>query len=272
MSEWNALSVERHQEHVAEIVLIGPGHGNAMGPDFWRELPPVVRELNADESLRCLIMRGGGEHFTYGLDLPGMAQTMGNLIQGGASGRVDIVQTASHMVEGLDALATGRLPVIAAVHGWCIGAGIEMIAACDIRLASQTARLALREVKVGIVPDLGGIQRLPHIIGEGWARELALTGDDFTADRAREIGLFTHVFDDDAALFAAARDQAARIAANPPLVTAGIKQVMNGRIQSQISQANHAAATLNGLLMQSEDFAEAMQAFMEKREPTFKGR
>jgi enoyl-CoA hydratase len=272
MSDLKSLRIDRPSDHIAELVLLGPGHGNAMGPDFWRELPGVIRELNADSSLRCLIVRGQGEHFTYGLDLPGMAQQMGGMLQGGAAGRAAIARTASEMVAGFDALAASRLPVIAAVDGWCIGAGIEMIAACDIRLASRQARFALREVKVGIVPDLGGIQRLPHLVGEGWAREMALTGDEVGAEQARDIGLLTHLFDDGEALLEAAREMAGRIAANPPLVTAGIKQVMNARLEGGVSHGNREAATLNGMYMQSEDFAEAMRAFMEKREPEFKGR
>src|SRR5690606_29133467 len=140
-----------------------------------------------DVSLRCLIVRGSGEHFSYGLDLPGMAIELGPLLQDGASGRARIIEQAARMVSGFDALAQGRLPVIAAVDGWCIGSGVEMIAACDVRVATRAARFALREVKVGIVSDLGGISRLPHLIGEGWSRELALTGDDIDAASAQRI-------------------------------------------------------------------------------------
>jgi len=272
MSDLKSLRIDRPSDHIAELVLLGPGRGNAMGPDFWRELPAAVAELSADPALRCLIVRGEGKDFTYGLDLPGMAQHMGPMLQDGAAGRAAIVRTATDMVAGFDALAAGRLPVIATVDGWCIGAGIEMIAACDIRIASQQAKFALREVKVGIVPDLGGIQRLPHLIGEGWAREMALTGDEISAEQALAIGLVTHVFDDADALLEAARETAGRIAANPPLVTAGIKQVMNARIDGGVSHGNREAATLNGMFMQSEDFAEAMRAFMEKRAPEFRGR
>ena len=272
MSDLKSCRIDRPLDHVAELVLLGPGRGNAMGPDFWRELPEVMQSLNADTELRCLIVRGEGSDFTYGLDLPAMAAEMGDMLQGGAAGRAAIARKAAEMLQGFDALASSRLPVIAAVSGWCIGAGIEMIAACDIRMASSDARFSLREVKVGIVPDLGGIQRLPHLVGEGWAREMALTGDEISADVAEKMGLVTHVFEDQAKLIEAARDQAGRIAANPPLVTAGIKQVMNARIAAGVSHGNREAATLNGMFMQSEDFAEAMRAFMEKRKPKFKGR
>lgn len=272
MTNYRSLRIEQSAPHVAELVLIGPSKGNAMGPDFWRELPDAVAALNADAALRCLMLRGEGEHFSYGLDLPGMGAELGAMLQDGAAGRAAIVQQAARMVAGFDALANGRLPVIAAVDGWCIGAGIEMIAACDVRLATRAARFALREVKVGIVPDLGGISRLPHLIGEGWTRELALTGDEIDAETAQRIGLVGHLGDDSASLLQQARAMAERIAANPPLVVAGIKQVMNARLAAGTSHGNREAATLNGMLMQSEDFAEAMRAFMEKREPTFHGR
>ncbi|MDT8408445.1 MAG: enoyl-CoA hydratase-related protein [Wenzhouxiangellaceae bacterium] len=272
MNEPVSFRIERSDDAIAELVLTGPGRGNAMGPDFWHELPEAVAGLNADLQLRCLIVRGEGAHFSYGLDLPGMAAEMSGLLQNGAAGRVDIVHQASRMVAGFNALAAGRLPVIAAVDGWCIGAGIEMIAACDIRLASAGARFALREVKVGIVPDLGGIQRLPSLIGEGWTRELALTGDEIDAETAARIGLVNHVLEDQSQLLEKARALAASIAARPPLVVAGIRQVMHDRCRPQIDNGNREAAMLNGMLMQSEDFAEAMRAFIEKRKPAFKGR
>ncbi len=272
MTDYRSLRIERTTDHVAERVLIGPGRGNAMGPDFWRELPEAVAELQAESELRCLIVRGEGEHFSYGLDLPGMGAELGPLLEGGAAGRAGIIEQARRMVAGFDALAAGRLPVVAAVDGWCIGAGIELIAACDIRLASNGARFALREVKVGIVADLGGLTRLPHLIGEGWTRELALAGGEIDAATAQRIGLVNRLAADAAALLQEARALAGRIAANPPLVVAGIRQVMNARLAADVTRGNTEAATLNGLLLQSEDFAEAMRAFMERREPRFRGR
>ena len=264
--------IEREDPQIAELLLTGPGRGNAMGPEFWTEFRDSVEQLSADPALRCLIVRGAGENFCYGLDLAATGQQLGLLLGEAAQGRNRIVGEAKKMQAAFNALADSRLPVIVAVHGWCIGAGVELCAAADFRLASSDARFALREVKVGIVPDLGGIQRLPYLIGEGWARQMALTGDELDAATAARIGLVTEVYADPQALLDGARALAKRICANPPMVVSAIKRVMADRMDAAVSAGNHAAAVQNGMLMQSEDFAEAMRAFMERREPKFQGR
>lgn len=272
MADYRSLRLERPADAVAELVLAGPGRGNPMGPDFWRELPAAIAALDADRALRAVVVRGDGGQFSYGLDLAAMGAEIGPILADGAAGRPRIVDLARRMHEGFAAIAASRLPFVAAIDGWCIGAGIEMICACDLRVAAPGARFALREAKVGIVPDLGGIQRLPHLVGEGWARRLALTGAEIDAATALRIGLVEEVAADAAAALDAARALAGAIAANPPLVVAGIKQVMNARWAGAVADGNREAATLNGMLMQSEDFAEAMRAFIEKREPAYRGR
>jgi len=272
MPPFQSLRIDQAAVAVAEIVLAGPGRSPAMGPDFWRELPAAVAALEGDPALRAVVVRGDGGQFSYGLDLAAMAADLGSILGDGAAGRPRIIELARRMHEGFAAIAASRLPFVAAVDGWCIGAGVELICACDLRVAAAGARFALREVKVGIVPDLGGIQRLPHLVGEGWARRLALTGAEIDADSARRIGLVEEVAADGAAALAAARGLAVAIAANPPLVVAGIKQVMHARTAGAVADGNREAATLNGMLLQVEDFAEAMRAFMERRAPAFRGR
>lgn len=262
------------QDGIAEVHLKGPGKGNAMGPDFWRECPEVFRALDCDDDVRVVLLRGSGKAFSYGLDLMAMAGELGELISGapGAAERTRLLDVIGAMQAGPDAAARCKKPVIAAVHGWCIGGGLDLIAACDVRVCSASARFSLREVKVGMVADIGSLQRLPWIIGEGATRELAFTGKDIDAQHALRIGLVNEVFDDDDALFAGARRLAEDIARNPPLVVQGIKRVMNARLRPALDEGLRQVATWNAAFLPSEDLAEAIAAFAERREPSFRGR
>jgi enoyl-CoA hydratase len=164
------------------------------------------------------------------------------------------------------------VPVIAAVHGLCIGGGLDLISACDIRLASADARISLRETKIAIVADLGSLQRLPAIIGQGHTRELAFTGKDVTAARAKEMGLINEIHADRAALHEAAQAMAAEIAANPPLTVRGVKQVLGHGEGKTVAEGLAYVAAWNAAFLASEDLGEALQAFAEKRSPNYKGR
>jgi enoyl-CoA hydratase len=271
---YQSLRIEK-AEGVAEVILTGPGKGNAMGPDFWREMPEALRELEADDSVRVLLVRGQGAHFTYGLDLPAMLETLGPLVTGennAAFERTQLLRLIERMQGATEGLARSRKPVIAAVQGWCIGGGINLIAASDFRYCSQDARFSLREVRVGILADLGALQRLPRIIGEGHTRELAYTGGDFDAERALRMGLVNQVFATHEELLAAARATARKIADNPPLVVQGAKQVLEYCAGKSVEDGLRFVAVWNSAFLQSNDLAEAFAAFMERRPPRFQGR
>ena len=271
--EYRSLRVSR-EESIAEVVLIGPGKGNAMGPDFWRELPQVFAALDQDEAIRAVIVRGEGQHFSYGLDLPAMLAEPAFHVSGEnlAVERTQLHDTILRMQDAITSVAMCRKPVIAAVSGWCIGGGLDLIAACDMRLCSAEARFSLREVKVAIVADLGSLQRLPYIIGEGHTRELALTGKDIDASRAERIGLVNEVFETPDALLDAARETARQIAANPPFVTQGVKRVLDECRDKSVAEGLRYVAVWNAAFMQSHDLTEAFQSFLERRAPRFQGR
>jgi enoyl-CoA hydratase len=224
------LEAIRHADSgVAELRLHGTADGNAMGAAVWRELPAAVAELEADETVRAVVLRGAGACFTVGLDLRWylvhlrrMARDHGD---GGPEMRRLLLAESDAMQEAIGALARSRLPFVAAVHGACVGAGLDLVAACDIRLAEREAFFSLREVRIGVVADLGSLQRLPRLIGAGPVRELALTGRDLPADEALLRGLVTEVLTGEA-VFARAYELAAGIAAHPPHVVAGIKDVL----------------------------------------------
>lgn len=272
-SSWKAFTVER-TEHVAQVTLIGPGKGNAMGPDFWSELPEIFAQLDADPEVRAVVLTGSGKHFSYGLDLPAMAGDLGSVLadKAQAKPRTDFHAMVKRMQGAITAVADCRKPVVAAISGWCIGGGVDLISAADIRYASADARFSVREVKVGMVADVGSLARLPLIIGDGHLRELALTGKDIDAARAEKIGLVGDVFDDAPAVLAAAHATAAEIAANPPLVVHGIKDVLDHTRSAQVDDSLRYVAAWNAAFLPSEDLTEAITAVMQKRTPEFKGR
>jgi enoyl-CoA hydratase len=269
---YEALRVER-RESFAEVVLLGPGKGNAMGPAFWREVPRVFAELDRDDAVRAVVVRGEGKQFTFGLDLPAMMNELGPKIAGGAMAktRTELYELILELQEAFNAIERCKKPVIAAIHGWCIGGGIDMISACDVRVASRDAKFSVREVRVAMVADLGTLQRLPRIVGEGHARELALTGRDFDADRALRIGLVNDLYDDPEACFEAARALARSIADNPPLVVQGVKRVLNERDGKTIAEGLRHVAVWNSAFLPSADLGEAFAAFFERRPPKFRG-
>lgn len=271
MSDLVSLSVERDGP-VATVTLLGPNRGNAMGPDFWRELPVVFGELDADEEVRAVVVTGSGSHFSYGLDLSAYGgQWAQSLSEDGglARPRTRLHDQVREMQAALNAVAGCRKPVAAAIDGWCIGGGVDLIAACDVRYATPAARFSVREVRVGIVADLGSLQRLPAIIGDGHFRELALTGKDVDAERAARIGLVNDVVPDAGA---AAREFAGLVAANPPLVVQGVKQVAEAARAAQVDAGLRYVAAWNSAFLPSADLFEAMTAFAERREPKYEGR
>jgi enoyl-CoA hydratase len=273
MEKLVSLREERVVPHVAEVVLTGPGKGNALGPDFWKECPDVFRALDEDDSVRAIIVRGAGGNFTYGLDLKAMAPALAGVLMGEALAkeRTKLLALIHDLQRSADAIAACKKPVIAAIAGKCIGGGLDLIAACDVRLASRDAQLSVREVKVAMVADLGSLQRLPKIIGAGHTKMLALTGDDVSAERAQSIGLVEDVYEDEAKLLDAARALASRIAANPPLVVAGVKAVVDHCLDKSIAEGEQFVALWNAAFLASNDLKEAFAAFMEKRAPQFKG-
>lgn len=261
-------------DEVAEVTLLGPGKGNAMGPDFWRELPLVFRALDADPRVHAVVLTGSGANFSYGLDLPAMMPHWTPLLgeDAKAAPRTAFLGQVRAMQDAVTAIAECRKPVIAAVSGWCIGGGVDVIAAADIRLASAEAKFSVREVKVAIVADLGSLQRLAGIVGEGHLRELAFTGRDVDAARAERIGLVNDVYPDQDALLAAARELAAGIAANPPLVVQGVKDVLGQHRERVVAEGLRYVSAWNAAFLPSEDLGEAARAFLERRAPRFEGK
>ena len=267
---YQALSVE-HTDGVTTVTLLGPGKGNAMGPEFWAELPKAMDEINRMPDVRCIVFRGSGDHYSYGLDIGQMMPHLGKMTTGTvvAHQRMDLMAQIRQMQSGFQKMHETAKPVIAAVHGWCIGGGLNMIAAADIRLCSRDAKFSLREAKLAITPDIGGLQFLPTIIGQGLTREMAFTGADYDAAFAERTGLVNHVYDTPEQLFDAAQTLARQIADNPATAVQGAKRVLNYSLNKSIEDGLQYVAVWNSSQLQSDDFDEAMQATLEKRKAQF---
>lgn len=263
------LEIER-DGHVAILWLNRPEKLNAMSEDMWADIPEAVEELDDDDGVRVIILAGRGKAFTVGIDV----NLLVSLRPSGpspATGNLELYRTIKRVQTTVSCFADTAKPVIAAVHGYCLGAGANLISACDIRLASADALFSIRETKMGIVADIGALQRLPAIVGNGVVAEMAMTGADYPASWAREHGLVSQVFDDSESLMEGARELASQIAANSPLVTQGIKRILQANDGRTIDQALDYMAQWNSSFLVSNDLIEAMNAFMEKRDPDYTG-
>lgn len=264
------FSIER-DGHVATLWLDSPERRNAMGPDFWRDLPLLMEELADDDDVRAVVIAAKGKHFTVGLDLKTMSLGDGAATASQASKATRFLREVKRLQRSVSAVADCPKPVIAAVHGGCIGGGIDLIAACDIRLAAADAFFSVRETKMAIVADIGTLQRLPRIITAGHVAELAFTGKDITAERAKEIGLVNDVVADHEAVVAAAHTMAQEIAGNSPVVVRGTKAVLRASEGRSVEEGLDYVALWNAAFLQSNDLTEAITAFLEKRSPQYRG-
>jgi enoyl-CoA hydratase len=278
------LSIEQH-DAVATVWLDRPEARNAMGPELWTDLPRAMHAVSEETAVRVVVVAARGPHFSVGLDLKAMGSVLSaeggdGGSNGGGNGSAPSMAARARksrrevlrLQASISAVALCPKPVIAAVHGYCIGGGVDLIAACDIRLASADAVFSVREAKVAIVADLGSLQRLPTIIGAGHLAELAFTGKDIDAARAKEIGLVNEVAADAAAVQAAAATLAGEIAANSPIAVQGTKSVLAANEGRTVAEGLDYVATWNAGMLASDDLVEAMMAFMERRPPKFTGR
>jgi enoyl-CoA hydratase len=257
-----------HRRHVATIWLNRPEKLNAFNEAMWTDLPSAVRSLQEDGITRVVVIAGRGRTFTAGIDLSTLAGFPSGV---DVKARRAIYEQIRRLQGSFSSLADCSIPVIAAVHGHCIGAGVDLITAADIRLASQDAVFSVRETRLGMVADVGTMQRLPRIIAPGYAAELVFTGRDIDAAEAERIGLVNHVYPDRDTLVSAAAALADSIAANSPLTTRGIKQVLRAGATRSVEEALEYMALWNAAFLTSNDFAEGVTATVERRTPEFGG-
>jgi len=258
---------------VAEVVLNRPQALNAMNQKFFDEIHTAFQEIDKDPSINVALLWAEGKMFTAGLDLKEAASI---LVDDPEKSKVEraaeLYAHIKHLQKTFDIIRQIRKPVIAAIHGPCIGGGVDLTAACDIRLCSQDATFSVLETKMAIVADLGTLQRLSKIVGSGIAREMAFTAAPLNAQRALNVGFVNHVFGDKEELLTAARKMANEIAGHSPLVVQGTKKVLNFSEEHSLEDGLEYVALWNTSFLQSEDLTEAVTSFMSKQPPKFRNR
>ncbi|MDJ0496219.1 MAG: crotonase/enoyl-CoA hydratase family protein [Acidimicrobiia bacterium] len=278
--ESDVLTVEQ-RGHVAIVWLDRPEKRNAMAPGFWTDFPTVMDVLGTAADVRVIVIAAKGPSFTVGLDLMAfgpaimtgdIAAIHGETSSSEAAKRINTYHQIKLMQRTFSAVADNPKPVIAAIHGHCIGAGVDLTTACDIRLAASDAVFSVRETRLAMVADVGTLQRLPAIIDPGRLAELVYTGRDWDAAEALEMGFVTAVHDDAEKTLEAALDLADAIAANSPLAVQGSKVVLNATRRRDVEENLDHVALWNAAFLYSDDLVESIQAFVEKRPPEYEGK
>jgi enoyl-CoA hydratase len=259
-------------DQIAHIQLSRPEAYNSMVPEFWRELPEIVRTLDDAGEARAIVLSSTGKHFTAGMDLavftsPGSSATdrEGELGRRRANLRREILR----LQETFSCLDRARMPVLAAVQGGCIGGGVDMISACDMRYCSEDAFFCIQEVNIGMTADVGTFPRLPQLIPQGVVRELAYTGRRLTAREALDVGLVNRVYPTHEALVEGVLGVAREIAERSPLAVWGSKEMLNYARDHSIADGLDYIATWQTGMFQPADMLEAFKAKSESRKPSY---
>jgi enoyl-CoA hydratase len=263
------LKIEK-DGHITWVTLNRPEKRNTFTLDVFEAFIDLFPRLDEDPDVRVVVIKGEGKSFTAGLDL----MEAGSLFDPtpGADSREKTRKMLLHLQESMNVIERCRKPVIAAAHSHCIGMGVDLLSACDIRLASRDAVFSVRETKIAIIADLGTLQRLPSIIGHGWFRELAFTGRDFSAEEALKMGFITHLCETREELYKKAGAIAKEIADCSPLAVQGAKDVIIFSRDNGIAAGLQYVVQKNAAVLPCDDLMEAFRAFMEKRKPVFKGK
>jgi enoyl-CoA hydratase len=247
------------QDAVAHLVLNQPGALNTMHPTFWRELDEVLTALHREGQARALVISSTGKHFSAGMALDDSSP----------EGRAAIFDLLTDMQATFTKLETLRIPVIAAIQGGCIGGAVDMVTACCIRYATADAFFCVQEINIGMVADVGTLQRLPKLLPLGLVKELAYTGRRLPARKALAYGLVNEVFETQEAMVAAALQCASEIAAKPPVAIWGTKQVIHYSRDHPVDDSLKQMGWVQGAIWSNAHVREAVTAMKEKRAGVF---
>ena len=272
IAKYKSFTVEV-ADHVASLVLSRPDELNTMSRDFWVELGEVLEEINKNSEVRVVVMSSIGKHFCAGMDLSAFSNGVDNIPDGKKPDHARIGEAVYRVAKELQGYISSlekiRVPVIAAIQGGCIGGAVDLVTACDIRLASKDAFFCIQEINIGMAADVGTLQRLPKIIPDSKMREMAYTGRRMYADEAKETGLVSDTYESQEEMLAAANELAKVIASKSPVAIYGLKAVMNYSRDHSVREGLEYNALWSGAMLSQKDMTEAITANMEKRDASF---
>lgn len=257
-------------DHIADIRLNRPDRSNAINDAMWQEIRQAFEWVDGTPEIRVAILSGEGNNFCAGIDLGMLASIQQRIAHtDGARSRETLRRLILNLQDCLSSIERCRKPVLAAIHGACVGGALDLVTCCDMRYVTPDAFFAIKEIDVGMVADVGTLQRLPRLIGEGVTRELAYTGRKLDAEEAQRLGLANRIFGSVAELNAGVRKISASIAAKSPLAVRGTKEILNYSRDHSIADGLTYVATWNSMALLSIDLAESMQAQKKNCLPDF---
>jgi|TARA_Y100001970_G_scaffold293702_1_gene442482 enoyl-CoA hydratase len=261
------------KDGIAHIRMIRPERANSMIPEFWDELPQIVNQLSEGGDARAIVLSAEGRHFCSGMDLSVFAGNNDVTVQDNTKHisrqRASFRTTALQLQRTFSCLEESRLPVLSAIQGACIGGGIDMVSATDLRYATKDAFFSIHEINIGMTADVGTLQRMPKLVPEGVVRELAYTGRNMSASEAKERGFVNEIYEDQDAMDDAVLEIAKEIASKSPMAIWGTKQTLNYGRDHSVADGLEYIATWNAAMFDPDDMAEAFMAQTENREADF---
>ena len=259
--------------HLAHVRMIRPERANSMIPEFWQELPEIVDQLSAGGDARVIVLSAEGRHFCSGMDLSVFAgnNNVSNQEQAkhGSRQRAGFRSTALQLQRTFSCMEESRLPILSAIQGACIGGGIDMVSATDLRYATNDAFFCIQEINIGMTADVGTLQRMPRFVPEGVVRELAYTGRNMSAAEAKERGFVNEIYGDQDEMLEAVFEVAGEIASKSPMAIWGTKRTLNYGRDHSVADGLEYIATWNAAMFDTDDMAEAFRASTENRDAEF---
>ena len=264
--------IKEIKNDVAYIWINRPDKKNALDFDVWYGIPNLIEEVVEKEEAKCVLLLGKGDSFSAGIDLTALIQdfNLNENLSSTANDRRQTMKLIGDLQNAFTRIANSPIPTIALAHGFCIGGATSMISACDIRLSTRDAVFSIGETKLGLVADVGILQRMPKIVSKGDVRELAFTGRKFDGQYAEKIRFVSSIYDNVDALHKAGQELAEEIASNSKHIVQGTKEILDKGEDLTTDQALDFVRLWNTSYLISEDLKEGVIAFMEKRDPDFK--